>query len=96
MSDIDFEHIANLFALIKGNAEHSGKFAAIQNEAFTQLNAINDKLRESQMSRKAEAEAAVAAQPKLTGAKAIPATPPENTNQVDPNLGAPVLNERRV
>lgn len=52
MSDIDYDHISNLFAIVKGNAEHSGKFAAIQNAAMTELNEINDQLRQNQLKKK--------------------------------------------
>lgn len=56
MSDIDYDHISNLFAIVKGNAEHSGKFAAIQNAAMTELNEINDQLRQNQLRKKEDYE----------------------------------------
>lgn len=76
MSDLDYEHISNLFAIVKGNAEHSGKFGAIQDYAMRELNAINDQLREKRMSEKVAEEKQLAEhkdrQPQLKEAKAIP------------------------
>ena len=60
MSDLDYEHISNLFAIVKGNAEHSGKFGAIQDYAMRELNAINDQLREKRMGEKKAEEAQLA------------------------------------
>ncbi len=53
MSDIDFEHISDLFAIIEGCAQHTGKFGSIQTEAFNELMTINDTLRKKQMDAKA-------------------------------------------
>lgn len=61
MSDIDFEHISNLFTIISATVQHSGKFGSIQTEAFNELGAINAELRKKQMDRKAADERAAQA-----------------------------------
>lgn len=71
MSDLDYEHISNLFAIVKGNAEHSGKFGAIQDYAMRELNAINEQLREKRMGEK-KAEEEKAAEQEASKPKAIP------------------------
>jgi hypothetical protein len=91
MSDIDFDHINNLFGIIAGCAQHTGKFGSIQTEAFNELMKINNDFREKQMAnKKADEELAAehaARQPKL---RAIPDPDPDPTGpQVDPDLGAP-------
>jgi len=59
MSDLDYEHISNLFAIIKGNAEHSGKFGAIQDYAMRELNTVNEQLKAKRAGeKKAEEEKA--------------------------------------
>ncbi len=59
MSTVDFEHISHLFAIIEGAVQHTGKFGAIQTEAFNELNDINDQLRKKQMDKKAADEKAL-------------------------------------
>lgn len=101
MSDLDYEHIANLFAIVKGNAEHSGKFASIQDYAMRELAAIDAQLRDKRAAeKKSEAEKAqqdAAAKQEADTADEAEAIDDENDHSVDPNLGAPrALPERRV
>lgn len=60
MSETDFDHISKLFTVIDGCVNHSGKFAAIQNEAFTALAKANDQLRQNQLQKKEADEKALA------------------------------------
>lgn len=60
MSETDFDHISKLFTVIDGCVNHSGKFAAIQNEAFTALAKANDELRKKQLQKKEADERALA------------------------------------
>lgn len=70
---IDYEHISHLFSIIEGCVNHTGKFGAIQNEAFNELGTINAQLHKAQMDRKAADEKQLkeheARQPKLIEAK---------------------------
>lgn len=88
MSDIDFEHISNLFTIISATVQHSGKFGSIQTEAFNELGAINAELRKKQMDRKAADEKATQANATRVAHDARVAEPPESGPAVGP-LGAP-------
>lgn len=85
MSDLDYEHISNLFAIVKGNAEHSGKFTAIQDYAMRELNTINEQLRDKRMSEKAAEEKQLAEhqsrQQKLTADEKPKAIPSEQFDE---------------
>lgn len=92
MSDLGYEHIANLFAIVKGNAEHAGKFSFIQDYAMRELATINDQLREKRAGeKKVEAEKAQqdAALKQEAGVEQLELEYDEDDHSVDPNLGAP-------